>query len=537
MQTENFEKIGLMLDCSRNAVPTVETLKLLIDLLAKMGYNRLELYTEDTYEIKNRPYFGYLRGRYSGEELKQIDAYAASKGVELTPCIQVLAHLNGIFRYGPFENVHDCNDIILVDEEETYKLIEDMFASIAENFTCREINIGCDESHMLGLGKFLDRFGYQNKFEIFSRHLDRVLEIANKDGFKCSIWDCMYFRFVTGGAYDNSKPIPQEMLDRIPKNLSLIYYNYSPNTRDLFEAHKQFENQVEFAGAAWRWLGFAPDNSYSIKSAKAAIADAREFGVKKIMLTAWGDDGCEASVFSLLPTLYYFGQAANGKSVAPSDLEKGFRKLTGLGFQEFMCVDINRFEWMEKIEGFHGKSSNAEKVFLYNDCFCGIFDGFLTGGECAHYAQAVERLKAAEKGKFAYVFKTLRALCEILTLKADLGARTRKAYKECDKGALLKLTDDYTEIVKRVKIFYNLLRKQWFRENKPFGFEVQDIRFGGLMQRIKACRQQLIDYCAGKVQSISELEEDLLPLQEIFLDPFGHFLFGGHARIVSVNTM
>ena len=86
-----FEKIGLMLDCSRNAVPRIETLKALIDLLAKMGYNRLELYTEDTYEIKGRPYFGYLRGRYSGAEIKEIDAYAAAKGIELTPCIQVLA--------------------------------------------------------------------------------------------------------------------------------------------------------------------------------------------------------------------------------------------------------------------------------------------------------------------------------------------------------------------------------------------------------------------------------------------------------------
>ena len=27
-----------------------------------MGYNQIQLYTEDTYEIKEYPYFGYLQG-------------------------------------------------------------------------------------------------------------------------------------------------------------------------------------------------------------------------------------------------------------------------------------------------------------------------------------------------------------------------------------------------------------------------------------------------------------------------------------------
>ena len=66
----NFKRFGVMLDCSRNAVMKVETVKRFIDHLQIMGYNALELYTEDTYEIKDEPRFGYLRGRYTGEEIK-----------------------------------------------------------------------------------------------------------------------------------------------------------------------------------------------------------------------------------------------------------------------------------------------------------------------------------------------------------------------------------------------------------------------------------------------------------------------------------
>jgi hypothetical protein len=303
----------------------------------------------------------------------------------------------------------------------------------------------------------------------------------------------------------------------------------------LFEAHKQFKNEVEFAGGAWRWLGFAPDNGYSIKSAEAAVADSREFGVNQIMITAWGD---ESSVFSILPTLYYFGRLTNGQSVATTDLEKGFRELTGIGFNEFMSIDINKFAWLNDIEGFHGKTSNADMVYLYNDIFYGRFDVALHGGENAHYAAVAEQLKSIGKGtKFSYIFKTLQALCEVLAIKSDIGVRTRQAYRKDDKTELTNLAKEYSVLLKRTQTFYTVFRKHFLRENKPSGFEIQDIRLSGLMQRIKYCRQTLLDYCAGKISNIAELDEELLPLPDSVVDPFGCFLYGGYSQIVSLNLV
>ena len=67
-----LDHLGVMLDCSRNGVLKPESVKRYIDILSRLGYNCLMLYTEDTYEVDNQPYFGYLRGRYSQEELKEI---------------------------------------------------------------------------------------------------------------------------------------------------------------------------------------------------------------------------------------------------------------------------------------------------------------------------------------------------------------------------------------------------------------------------------------------------------------------------------
>ena len=52
---KEYKRFGVMIDCSRNAVMTVSSLQRLIDVLAKTGYNALERYTEDTYEVEGEP--------------------------------------------------------------------------------------------------------------------------------------------------------------------------------------------------------------------------------------------------------------------------------------------------------------------------------------------------------------------------------------------------------------------------------------------------------------------------------------------------
>ena len=114
------QSLGIMLDCSRNGVMKPEKVKEFAKLIADMGYNMLQLYTEETYEILGEPFFGHMRGRYSQEELKDIDAYCSSIGVELVPCIQVLAHLNQLTQWPIYAPLFDCRDILMVGEEKIY---------------------------------------------------------------------------------------------------------------------------------------------------------------------------------------------------------------------------------------------------------------------------------------------------------------------------------------------------------------------------------------------------------------------------------
>ena len=101
---------------------------------------------------------------------------------------------------------------------------------------------------------------------------------------------------------------------------------------------------------------------------------------------------------------------------------------------------------------------------------------------------------------------------EVLELKYELGLRTRNAYQNDDRETLKKLAnEDYPEVIRRLKIFHKAFEKQWMIDNKAYGFEVQEMRLGGLVCRLDSCRRRLLAYMNGRISRIEELEEMILP--------------------------
>ena len=46
--------------------------------------------------------------------------------------------------------------------------------------------------------------------------------------------------------------------------------------------------------------------------------------------------------------------------------------------------------------------------------------------------------------------------------------------------------------------------------NKPFGWEVLDIRYGGVLARIDSSIERITDYLDGRINKIEELEQERL---------------------------
>ena len=504
-------KFGVMLDFSRNAVMKISELKKYCDLLKKFGYNAIYLYLEDTYEIEGEEHFGHLRGRYSKAELKEIDAYCKSINMTVIPCFQTLAHLDQIFKWPKYAEINDCDNILLCEEEKTYEFIEKMFKTFKECLSTNIAHIGMDEAFNLGLGKYLQKHGYTNRNEIMSKHLKRVLEIANKYGYECTIWSDMFFHPVSKGVL-NLKQVDFNKLDEIkpliPENVTLCYWDYYNEPEVIYDTyikmHKYLTDKVCFAGGLWRWQGFAPHNERSIKFTKSAMRACRKNGVSNVFFTSWGDGGSETSFYAILPALLCAVEFYNGNENMPS-IKAKFKELTGCDFNAFMKLD--------KLNTRKHKYDTECKYDIFNDPFIGLFDYCLDGAD-DYYKKLTKTLKSAGKhaGEYEYVFKSAIALADLLSVKSEIGIKTRKAYIEKDVETLKNIANVvYPKIFRKLEAFLTAFENQWFTENKPFGFDIQHLRIGGLKQRLVYCQKTLKRYIAGEIDVIPELEEPVLP--------------------------
>ena len=507
----HFDTFGIMIDCSRNAVMTPDSVKKLIDILAKMGYNQLQLYMEETYEVDGEPYFGYFRGRYTQAELKELDDYAFSRGIELVPCIQTLAHMNAAVRWPKYAKITDVNDILLVGDERTYELIDHMFSSLRKCFRSNRIHIGMDEAAMLGRGKYMNLHGKQDTSDILLSHLERVCALADRYSFKPMMWSDMFYRIACGGEYYSHKAkFDTSVSEKIPDNLSLVYWDYYHTKKEsyvrMIRGHRQITDRICFAGGIWKWIGFTAHNDYSIRATKAALSACRQEGLKDVILTMWGDDGAEASVFAMLPGLCYAACLAQGITER-AEIEKKFREWTGYSFRDFMLLDLP-----DRPQKEYGTVCPS-KYLLYNDCFMSILEHASRPEYAGKYASYARRLKAAAKrtGEYGYLFETASSLCKVLSIKANICSETRAVYAAGDWQAARDLAATYNRMIRYTEEFYKRFRSQWYEENKPHGFDVQDIRIGGLIGRMKSCRDRLNDWANGDLERIPELEEEILP--------------------------
>lgn len=97
-----------------------------------------------------------------------------------------------------------------------------------------------------------------------------------------------------------------------------------------------------------------------------------------------------------------------------------------------------------------------------------------------------------------------------MAVKCELGLHTRRIYETRNRKQLKKLIRLYTQTIKKTKVFYERFKKNWMLENKPYGFEIQSVRIGGLLLRLRDCRERLKDFSKGKIKQIEELETKLL---------------------------
>ncbi|WP_410771149.1 beta-N-acetylhexosaminidase [Fontibacillus sp. BL9] len=520
-----FDFNGTMLDASRNAVMRVDTVKQFIRYMALMGLNGLMMYTEDTFEIEELPYFGYMRGRYTKSELRECDDYADLFGIEMIPCIQTLGHLLHALKWNYAESIKDHNDILLAGEPKTYEFIETMIRTASETFRSKRIHIGMDEAFQVGLGRYLRQHGYRNRFEIMNEHVGKVLEITNKYGLHPMIWSDMYFNLLAndnqGQLYNINADFSAENMSKIPSGVQFVFWDYGRGEEDgyekIYDMHMKFGSLPIFAGGIHMWNSIAPNYGKTWTTSHPALRAAKKKGLKEVFATAWGDNGNETNHYVILAGLQLFAEHGYGDEVDDETLAKRLKACTGLDLFE----PLISLKYMDEVPGVDAGNhwmANPSKFLLWQDLMVGMFDGHIgpdAEAELPDFYAGMEgkwrTVKEDMPAPYNLLFETYERLAAVLALKAALGVRITRNYKEQRKDELASIVrHDLPDLISRVESLRLAHRGMWMHTYKAFGWEALDIRYGGLKARIQSAGDRLSDYAEGRVSSLEELEAERL---------------------------
>ncbi len=518
-ETPRFASSGVMFDCSRNGVLKPDAVRLFLRKMALMGLNLAMLYTEDTYEIPGRPFFGYRRGRYTYDELKALDDYGALFGIELCPCIQVLGHLKRALHWPAFHALRDNDQVLLADVDETYELIDDMLRAAGAPFRSRRIHIGMDEAYGVGLGEHLARFGYEDPRAIIGRHLTRVLDIADKYGLEPMMWSDMYFHLDgggrSGGGYDGSDMPSAGAVAAVDRRVSLVYWDYYHDKEEAYarnlKKHAAFGVPTVFAGGLWTWTGPAPVYPLAIENTVAGLSACMKAEVDTVLATAWGDNGAECSLLAALLGLQLYGEMTWTGVYDPDALAARFRRCCGADAQAFL--DLSRLNYTPEIKNLPSDPANLCKFMLWQDPLVELFEADTEGYRLAdHFASLAPLYARYERENPAYglLFRFYTALARALALKCVWHENAAKAVRAGDRDTAGKLADGLPGTIEAFKALRQVWRQLWESTNKPNGFEVIEVRLGGVMARLAAAEEKMRAFAGGTADDIPELTEPSL---------------------------
>jgi hexosaminidase len=527
-----FEKFGIMLDCSRNGVMKMSPLKRWLRQLALLGYNQVMLYTEDTYKLADEPYFGYLRGGYSLDDVKEMDAYAQVLGIEIVACIQTLGHLSQLLKWKAYQHIKDTERVLMIDDDQSYALIEKMVHFWKEGLSSDRIHVGMDETHDLGRGRFLDKFGYEDGFDLFNRHLRKVIQICKDSELNPMIWSDMYFRLgsKTQDYYDKDLVIPEHVIKDIPSEAELVYWDYYSKDQSFYsewiQKHRVLNKEPIMASGVWTWSKFWYDHQQTISTAGPCIKACRKENVKEFILTMWGDDGAYCDFDSAFTGLTWAAEQAYHVEANESSLRKRFSTLFGDDFDNNVVISDM---YSEKYPA---------QALLWDDPILSIFCKDLRSRDQYHLNDAIEHFShvqaksaSSSSGGLAgdhdhgrQVIATLLAKLECSKILLDISEH--KDWKQWQDPSL-QIQPKISEVILHYKKLALSFRKRWNETFKPYGLEVLQIRLAGLVARYEELLLRIEEIDLNNPKANEELFQDLierLVTTEGDL-PYPHYIF------------
>ena len=341
-----FAVRGLSYDVSRGKVPTLDTLMELVDRLALLKANHLQLYVEHTFSFAFDPDIGAGCSSLTADEIRQLDAYCLRRRVQLVPSLASFGHMGQVLSLPQYRHLAEVEAnsawsemgwtqrmrglTLDVRNPQSRELLEQMYDEFLPLFSAGLANVCCDETYDLGKGKNQPQTERAGIGELFLEHLTFLDGLCRKHGKRMMFWG------------DVIKKHP-ELLSRVPSGAIVLNWGYAPDA--------DYDSTAVFSDAGLTTFACPGTSSWNraLNDINAAELNIRryaaagvKYGVAGLLNTDWGDEGhVNLMAGSWHPIALGAAVGWNTAGPSPEGFDRAFGRLM-LGDQDGEVVAILR---------------------------------------------------------------------------------------------------------------------------------------------------------------------------------------------------
>ncbi len=474
---------GVLLDVSRDQVPTLATLEGLIERLADWKINQLQLYMEHTFAYQGHERVWQGSSPLTPTQIRRLDAACQAVGIELVPNQNSFGHFHRWLIHEPYRQLAECPEGIehpfsarrepfslCATDPGTLKLLDDLYGQLLPCFASHKLNVGLDETFDLGQCRTADVCEERGKSSVYLDFVRQIRDLADRHGRRIQMW----------GDIVLEKP---ERIGDLPDDVTVLAWGY--------EADHPFADQAERFRASGHpfylcpgtssWLSFAGRTHNAVHNLASAALAGEASEAEGYLICDWGDRGhlqpWVASFPGLVAGVEFSWNTTRARApdalplAALLDLHAFDTEQSGsaAGLGEVVCSLGNAY----RTTG--ARSFNGSPLFhllasahddLDHDRYAGMTIETLTASREA-VTVAGGALADLGPGGDALAQREARWTVDILTLACDLGMARLRAGKTADLRALPP--SERLPLAARLRTAIDQRRTLWRQRNRPGG--------------------------------------------------------------------
>lgn len=284
---------GIMLDISRSKVPSVKTIKSLIDFMSDLKYNHLQLYIEGfSFEYLSFPEVLKNGNFLKLNEYLDIEKYAKMHYIDLVPNQNGFGHMSDWLARDEYKHLAECPEGFYIWGSKripstldptnplSFELVKKLYDDMLPHSSSKWFNMNFDEPYELGYGKSKAECDALGKEQVFINYFESLAEVVRSYHKRPMLWGDVLIKH-------------PEAIKKLPKDVIFIDWGYSldypfhSHLKTLKEANMTF---MAAAGTS-TWSVITSRYDDMLGSIRNASYYTKEYGGEGILVTDWGDVG------------------------------------------------------------------------------------------------------------------------------------------------------------------------------------------------------------------------------------------------------